>query len=124
MSNVINFPSRQPPKPERPPHPADALSFLKRRRTKGGGINYWLVDRTGNYREQCERGEQLALEYLAFIGKHPCPGSECLLPDIVRSMIERAEQGDGWTGVHIGFLWEVSRYVMAMAVSMHEEAGE
>jgi len=124
MSNVISFPSRIRPEPEPAPHPTDALSFMKKRRPKGSGINYWLVDRTGNYCEQCERGKQLAAEYLAFIGKYPSVGSECLLSDIVHSMIERAEQGDGWTGVHLGFLFEVNRYAMAMATGMHGEMDE
>ena len=68
--------------------PADVLSFMKRRKPRGGGINYWLVDQTGNYPEKCNRGKQLATEYLTFVGQYPAYG-EYLLSDIVHSMIER-----------------------------------
>lgn len=54
MSNVVTFPSRALPEPEpKLAHPADVLSFMKRRKPRGGGINYWLVDQTGNYPEKC-----------------------------------------------------------------------
>lgn len=125
MSNVVSFPSAKRAAPEAPPHHTDVLSFTKKRRPKGGGINYWLIDRSGNYCEQIQRGKQLAGEYLSFIGEYPNVGNGYLLSDIVNSMIEGAQHGEGWTGVHLGFLHEVSRFAMAAAtIYSPEDLGE
>jgi hypothetical protein len=97
------------------PHPADDLSFMKRRRPKGGGIDYWLINPTGNYSADCEAGRKLADEYLAYIGEHPTNGNTTLLTCIVHEMIDRAIAGQKWSGVHVGFLASVNRYAMATA---------
>lgn len=118
MSNVISFPMARRIDPEaKIPHPTEALSFMKKRRPRGGGIDYWAIDPPSNYSAQCEFGRRLAAEYLAFIGMHPIVGHRGLLSDIVGSMMDRARLGEEWSGVHLGFLEEVNRYAMAMAAA-------
>lgn len=63
------------------PHPAEALSFFKRRTPKGTGIAYWDVTPSGNYSEECEFGQALADEYLTYIGANPgavCMSASCM----------------------------------------------
>lgn len=103
------------------PHPADDLSFMKRRKPKGTGIDYWLINPTGNYTHDCEAGGKLAEEYLAYIGEHPTYGNGTLLTCIVHEMIDRAKAGEVWTGVHVGFLAGVNRYAMAVARMMSKK---
>ena len=96
-------------------HPADALPFLKLRRPKGTGINYWDVTPTGSYGEDCNTGHALAEEYLAYIGANPTVGNGTLLTCIVHEMIDQAKDGQPWSGVHVGFLAGVNGYAMATA---------
>ncbi len=45
------------------------LSFVKEPEIPGTGRNFWNVDHFGDYREQCGRGELLALEALDLMAK-------------------------------------------------------
>jgi hypothetical protein len=98
-----------------PTHYADSLSFMKVSKPKGTGIDYWLINPTGDYSADCEAGRKLADEYLAYIGEHPTNGNTTLVTDIVHEMIDRAKGGQKWSGIHVGFLDGVNRYSMATA---------
>jgi len=106
------------------PHPADDLSFMRRLKPKGWGINYWVVDATGNYGTDCERGAELGAEYLSYIGEHPTYGNGTLLGCIVRSMMERTEVRERGrpTGIEIAFLAAVNRHAMSAAYVMRNPA--
>jgi hypothetical protein len=128
MTNVVNLDAFRRngcvPEPkvshQSPTHHADSLSFMRVRKPKGTGIDYWLVSPTGNYTDDCEVGRKLADEYLAYIGEHPTNGNTTLLTCIVREMIDRAIAGQKWSGTHVGFLAGVNRYAMAMAMYRSE----
>ena len=98
----------------------DALSFVSRRKSRdsGYGYNYWDVNPSGSYADDCTAGAALADEYLAFIGAYPTYGNGTLLACIVREMTNQAKDGGSWTGLHIGFLTGVNRYAMAAAALM------
>lgn len=98
-----------------PTHHADSLSFMRVRKPKGTGIDYWFINPTGNYTDDCEVGRKLADEYLAYIGENPTYGNGALLTSIVLEMIDRAKEGQKWSGVHVGFLAGVNHYTMAAA---------
>ena len=117
MSNVIAFPKNTTSKADCSPLP-DILSFVQRRKPRGGGFDYWSIFPSGNYSADCEQGKALAAEYLAFIGKHPTVGNSTLLNCIVRQMIEHAATGKGWSGVHLGFIQAINKYAMATAEMM------
>ena len=89
------------------------------REPKGTGIDYWLINPTGNYGADCEAGRKLADEYLAYIGEHPTNGNATLLTCIVREMIERAKEDQKWSGIHVGFLAGVNRHAMATAFAIN-----
>ena len=118
MSNVIAFPKNLGSQRASASPPSDALSFVKRRKSKGGGYDYWSISPSGNYTTGCEAGRLLAAEYLAFIGKYPTAGNATLLNCIVREMVERATSGNGWSGVHLGFIRTINEYAMETAVMM------
>jgi hypothetical protein len=118
MSNVIAFPNRAGSQQASTSPPSDALSFVKRRKGKGGGYNYWSISSSGNYTADCAAGKLLAVEYLAFIGKYPTAGNATLLNCIVREMIEQAMSGNGWSGMHLTFIGAVNECAMATAVVM------
>lgn len=109
---------------QQPPHHADDLSFMRRRRPKGSGIDYWVVAPVapkigvGGYTADCETGRRLADEYLSYIGKHPTYGNATLLTCIVHEMIDRAKAGEGWSGINVGFLSQINRHAMAMAAAL------
>lgn len=107
-------------KPPRQPHHADDLSFMRRRkpRGQGGGIDYWVVEPTGNYVTDCETGHNLAKEYLAYIAKHPTVGNAYLLSCIVHDMVDQAATGKKWSGIHGAFLHDVNHHAMAMAAAL------
>jgi hypothetical protein len=88
------------------------------RKKRGTGIDYWIVETSGNYTVDCDKGRQLADEYLTFIGEYPTVGNATLLNCIVREMIDRAKAGEPWTGIHVGFLRGVNDYAMTTAVSL------
>ncbi|RVA06594.1 hypothetical protein EN932_28370 [Mesorhizobium sp. M7A.F.Ca.US.002.01.1.1] len=110
------------------PHHADALSFMRRRKPRGSGVDHWIVEASGNYRVDCNLGHQLADEYLNFIGDHPTNGNATLLGCIVNDMVRvRTEELKPWgrhlTGVEIGFLGEINKFAMAVAQVRAEVMG-
>jgi hypothetical protein len=111
-TNVIDLPVKSPT------HHAEALSFMQVRKKMGTGIDYWIVESSGKYDVDCDRGRQLADEYLTYIGEYPTVGNATLLNCIVRDMIDRAKAGEPWTGIHVGFLRGVNEYAIAAAVSL------
>ena len=118
MSNIVVFPKRTESQPASASPSSDTLSFVKRRKPKGGGFDYWAVSPSGNYTRDCAAGKLLADEYLAFIGKYPTVGNATLLNCIVHEMVEHGKSGNGWSGVHLGFIHAVNEYAMAKAVMM------
>jgi hypothetical protein len=97
-------------RPARAPHPADVLSFM-RRRPKGGGIDYWTVEASGNYGVDCRRGKELAMEFGAFLGREPTYGNASLLQCIVADMVRRPHVAAAGrlSGVEVAFLATVGR---------------
>ena len=112
------------------PHPADDLSFMHRKsQDAGGGICYWNVQPTDSYGRDCDKGHELAQEYLNYIGLHPTNGNTTLLGCIVNDMCrvrqeERLPSRNHLTGVEIGFLGEVNRYAMATMVAVVKTMGQ
>lgn len=115
--------------PAKMPNPADDLSFMHRKMPVGSGICYWNVEATGSYGRDCDKGHELAQEYLRYIGEHPTNGNTTLLGCIVNDMCrvrqeERKPSGNHLTGVEIGFLGEVNRYTMATMVAVVKTLGK
>lgn len=111
------------------PHEADTLSFMHRKPRDVGGINYWAVEATGHFGKDCDKGHELAREYLDFIGRYPTNGNATLLGCIVNDMCrlrqeERSPSRNHLTGVEIGFLGEVNRYTMATMVAVVKTLGK
>lgn len=92
------------------PHHVDALSFMALRSRAEGDVNYWMVESTGSYSGDCEKGAELAREYLAYIGRHPTIGNAALLGWIVADMADHSAKG-----LKIGFLRVVNEHAMAAA---------
>ncbi|WP_155929521.1 hypothetical protein [Mesorhizobium sp. L2C067A000] len=111
------------------PHEADTLSFMHRKPREIGGVCYWNVEATGQFGKDCDKGHELAREYLDFVGRHPTNGAATLLGCIVNDMCrlrqeERLPSRNHLTGVEIGFLGEVNRYAMATMVAVVKTLGE
>ena len=111
MSNITKLADVRDRRRGEVPHHAEALSFMKRRKPKGTGINYWTVKPSGSYSRDYETGRALGREYLAFIGRYPTNGNATLLNCIVRDMAERGRVG----GLEFGFLNCVNEYAMFAA---------
>ena len=93
------------------------LSFV-RRRPRGKYPDCWAVEPTGDYRADCERGTDMALEFL----EHQERGGVSAIGAIVRDMVEK---GDA-SGLMIGFVSTINdaaRAVRADAVRRHVEDG-
>jgi hypothetical protein len=119
VSNIVSLSKirKARDKAATPPRP-DALSFVSKRKAKGGSFNYWAVKPAGSYSADYAAGAVLAEEYLRFIGAHPTYGNGTLLTCIVHDMIEQAKDGGPWSGLHAGFLTGVNRHAMAAARMM------
>lgn len=117
MSNIVKLADVREQGRAKVAHHADVLSFMKRRKPRGSGIDYWAVEVSGDYSRDCETGETLGREYLAYLGQHPTVGNATLLNCIVHDMV-RQRAGGGLTGVEIGFLSRVNKYAMATAVAL------
>ncbi|TQX88459.1 MULTISPECIES: hypothetical protein [unclassified Rhizobium] len=89
---------------------ADALSFMARI-GNGRGYRYWTAEPTGSYSSDCERGRELAAEYLDYLGRHPTNGNASLLGPIVLDMI----RSDVSRGLVVGFMGAVNEYAMSVA---------
>jgi hypothetical protein len=105
------------------PHHADSLSFMRRRKPAGSGIEYWTVEASGSYSLDCNCGRQLAHEYLKFIGNHPTNGNATLLGCIVNDMLIKRAEAKKLSGLEIGFLMEVNKYTMATAKVLVDTMG-
>ncbi len=112
LTNVIDFPVKSPT------HHAETLSFMQLRKKRGTGIEYWIVESSGNYIVDYDKGRKLADEYLTYIGEYPTCGNATLLILIVRDMIDRAKAGEPWTGIHVAFLRGINNYAMATATAL------
>ena len=118
MGNVIAFPKNTRSQAVVHSPSSDALSFVRRRKPKGAGFDYWSISPSGNYTADCEAGRLLAVEYLAFIGNYPTVGNATLLNCIVHDMIEHTKSGNDWSGVHLGFIRTINECAMAAVVKL------
>jgi len=78
---------------------------------------FWNVTGTGDFGQDCDLGQRLALEYLAF--EEADAGGPGNLPMIVGDMPRRP-----WTGVEIGFLSMVSYAARAGAFKARRVAAQ
>ncbi|RWI60273.1 MAG: hypothetical protein EOQ93_03150 [Mesorhizobium sp.] len=118
-----------PARPAKVPHEADVLSFIHRKPRDIGGICYWNVEPSNHFGRDCDRGHELAREYLGFIGKYPTNAATTLLGCIVNDMVrarkeERLPSRNHLTGVEIGFLSEVNKYAMSVAKVVADTMGQ
>lgn len=95
-------------------HFAEALSFMRKRKPRGTGIDYWCVEPSGSYGSDCATGAKLATEYLEFIGKHPTVGHATLLNCIVSDIHENAGSR-GFSGIEVGFFRQINEFAMVAA---------
>lgn len=114
-------------RPASPSHFAEALSFMHKE-NGNAGIAYWEVQTTGNYEGDCRRGRDLAEEFTLYVAKHPTYGNMVLLTSIVGAMSERLEalreelsEWNRLTGLEIGFLNHLGRYLALGAMVAHIE---
>ena len=122
-ANVILL-AKYRPKPSRSKqaHPAYDLSFMRSRRPKGSGIDYWVVEGTGSYSADCAKGHQLAEEYLVYSGEHPTYGNANLLGCIVNDMLIRCSEAGKLSGIETAFLNRVNHSAtIGEAVKVHLE---
>jgi hypothetical protein len=102
--SLANADGTKPARQRAAHHPADDLSFMKRWMPRGTGVDYWNIEATGRYDLDCEKGKELAREYLAYIGQHPTFGNATLLGCIVGDMAGRVADRGRLSGVEIAFL--------------------
>ena len=120
MTNVVPLRPSDAKWLEGVPHCTDALSFMKKRKPRGSGINYWNVVAAG-LPADCETGRELAREYLAYIGQYPTVCNATLLGCIVNDMVAQAADRADWpawrklSGVERGFLNQINDAAMLLA---------
>ena len=114
MTNVIQL-KRVRKEHRKDPHPAEDLSFMKRRKPRGSGTNYWNVDPTGHWSADYETGKELAREYLTYRGRYPTGGNATLLGCIVNDMVKRVGNDSRLDGVAVGFLSVVNEAALLTA---------
>lgn len=119
MSNIIKLVDVRKRRRAKVAHHADVLSFMKLRKPRGSGIDYWAVAASGDYSRDCETGTALGREYLAYLGQYPTVGNATLLNCIVHDMVSQ-RAGGRLTGIEIGFLCRVNEYAMATAAALVE----
>jgi hypothetical protein len=119
MNNVVPFKTKGEHKE---PHPADDLSFMRRRKPKGTGIDYWVVESTGSYETDCKKGRRLGVEFLSYVAENNTYGNTTLLTQIVSDIVDHAAQQSEvkagerrLSGIEIGFLNVVGRCASAAA---------
>ncbi|MBN9033829.1 MAG: hypothetical protein BGO05_15965 [Rhizobiales bacterium 63-7] len=95
-------------------HPADALSFV-RRRQESGYIDWWAVEDGSNFRADFAMGENMGREYLDFIGRYPTYGHCLLLGHIVAGMAHTIDERGRLGASATGFLRIVNEHAMASA---------
>lgn len=94
----------------------------------GGGLNYWTVEPTGDYSKDCQKGRELAEEFLTYIGKYPTNGNASLLQCIVDSMIAARSDhpnhyGKFTTGLEVAFLATINEFALVTAKFVVERSG-
>jgi len=97
--------------------PLTLLSFVKDLPKRGTGRDFWAVNSTGDYAQDCLLGHAMAAEYLSHVGQGT-NGDVVLLGWIVEAMIERAlKEGSPEIsrGLRIGFLHTVNQHAIAAA---------
>ena len=95
-------------------HPADALSFVRRRK-ESGHIDWWAVEDGSNFRADFAMGESMGREYLDFIGRHPTYGHCLLLGHVVAGMAHTIDERGRLGASATGFLRVVNEHAMASA---------
>lgn len=124
MGEIVHFPDskkKQTPKPLSPTHHAETLSFMRRRKPRGSGIDYWVVKPTGDGEKDRRKGRELAVEYLKYLRQHPTYGNMTLLNCIVREMMDRSENGEKWSGIHMGFIGKIHELAVLGTVFVERE---
>lgn len=90
----------------------EALSFVKFKKRKGAGYDYWTNVPVGSsYTEDCAIGRERAEEFMAFSGKYPSYGNSTLLGAIALAM----EANGATRGHKIGFMNTINKYAMVGA---------
>lgn len=84
MNNVVPFNGKNKLKE---PHPAADLSFMRFRKPRGTGIDYWIVEATGSYSNDYSKGKKLAVEFMSYVAKNNTYGNATLLAQIVSDMV-------------------------------------
>jgi len=95
--------------------PSDALSFVERRES-----DWTNVPTADSYTGECEIGELLAKEFIAFIGQYPTNGNGALLGSIAIDM----EKNGASRGHKLSFMNTVSKYAMGAAYLLHTDGHE
>jgi hypothetical protein len=73
---------------------------LKEGRKRMCGYNYWAVQPTGQYGNDCTTGKKFAYEYLEFLAKGPAFPLQWILEDMRKQC---------HNGIEVGFLGTVTR---------------
>ena len=119
MSKVISFPSASD---SQAPHYAEALSFMRFRQPRGSGIDHWVVESTGDFGRDCNKGKDLAIELLRFVRDHPTFGNftllQCIVGDMMRIAGEEGRKELG--GVELGFLGAFGKFAFASTVKQRD----
>ncbi len=95
-------------------HPADALSFV-RRRQDSAHIDWWAVEDGADFRADFAMGERMGRAYLDFIGRHPTYGHCLLLGHIVAGMAHTIDERGRLGASASGFLRVINEHAMASA---------
>ena len=103
----------------KPSRAGDDLSFMRQRKRRGTGFDYWVVTETGDYSAVWELGKALAAELLSYVGRHPTHHNAALLSLIVSDM---NKGGTSLGGIEIAFLAEIMRYAMSTAAFVERAA--
>jgi hypothetical protein len=102
-----------------PVHYAETLSFMRRRKPLGTGVDYWAAAPTGSYSEDCNKGRMLAAEFVEYLGEHPTNGNANLLTQIVIELTRRGDDKEG-RGLVVGFMNYVGNHLTAIARTIAE----
>lgn len=113
MTNIIALSSKR--QLAKPAHNLDEKhaskinpSFVKSKNPnakKGGGCNWWSVQPSGNYVNDCNTGRILAEEYLQYVTTGPA----LPLQWILESMMANANDTKKITGIEVGFFGAIGR---------------
>ena len=95
-------------------HPLDGLSFIATKKPKGSGFDYWTIEPSGDYTEDCLRGEQCAIEYLERM-------AECGNLHSLRSIVLdiAGKDKEAHTGLIVGFFGTIEDLLAASISPEH-----